>query len=65
MRINIGATTKNIEMKTPTNFASAIKSPLLTPSVVSAVTSSAEHTALIKLLNSTSRPYAICVLSVK
>ena len=52
-------------MKTPTNFASAIKSPLLTPSVVSAVTSSAEHTALIKLLNSTSRPYAICVLSVK
>jgi hypothetical protein len=64
MRINIGGTTKTVEMKTPTNFSSAIKSPLLTP-IVSSVTSSQEHNALIKMLNTTSRPYAVCLLVVK
>jgi hypothetical protein len=64
MRIAIGGSTKTIDMRTPNNFASALKSPLLIQSVVS-ITSSQEHNALLKLLNSTARPYAVCVLVVK
>jgi hypothetical protein len=64
MRINIGGTTKTVELKTTTNFTNAIKSPLLTASVVP-VNESREHTALLKLLNTTARPYCVCLLSVK
>jgi hypothetical protein len=64
MRINIGGTTKTVEMKTPINFTNAIKSPLLTPTVIQ-VNESHEHNALIKMLNTTSRPYAVCLLVVK
>ncbi len=65
MKLNIGGTTKEIEMKTPTHFVSALKSPLLTAKVVTSVTNTTEHAALLKLLNTTTRPYAIAVLTVK
>jgi hypothetical protein len=64
MRLNVGPTTKQIETKTPTQFASAMKSPLLDARCVS-VTDASDHAALLKLLNTTPRPYAVCLLTVK
>ena len=64
MKIDIGGTTKTVEMKTTTNFTNAIKSPLLTPTVIQ-VDQSREHHQLIRMLNTTSRLYAVCLLVVK
>ena len=64
MRLQIGPTTKQIETKTPTQFAAAMKSPLLDARCVS-VTDASDHAALLKMLNTTPRPYAVCVLTVK
>ena len=64
MRLQIGPTTKQIETKTPTQFANAMKSPLLESRCVS-VTDASDHAALLKMLNTTPRPYAVCLLTVK
>mgnify|MGYP003350055217 FL=1 len=49
MRLQIGPTTKQIETKTPTQFASAMKSPMLDARCVS-VTDASDHAALLKML---------------
>jgi hypothetical protein len=64
MRLNVGPTTKQIETRTPAQFASAMKSPLLDARCVT-VTDASDHAALLKLLNTTPRPYAVCLLTVK
>jgi hypothetical protein len=64
MRLNVGPTTKQIETKTPAQFASAMKSPLLDVRCLT-VTDASDHAALLKLLNTTPRPYAVCLLTVR
>ena len=64
MKLNVGGTTKHLEMKTPANFTNAMHNPLLKPRIVEIVDAH-DHTELLKVLNSTSRPYAVCLLHVK
>jgi hypothetical protein len=64
MRLNVGPTTKQIETKTPSQFAGAMKNPLLEPHCVT-VTDASDHADLLKMLNTTPRPYAVCLLTVK
>ncbi|MCG3776883.1 MAG: hypothetical protein JW395_3754 [Nitrospira sp.] len=63
MQLDVGGTTKTVAMKTPQHFTSAMKSPLLKPRVFS-VTDARDHAELLKTLSATTRPYAVCVLSV-
>ena len=64
MKLNIGGTTRQIQMKSAADFKSAMYNPLLKPRVVEIV-DARDHTELLKVLNSTSRPYAVCLLHVK
>ena len=64
MKLNIGETTKHLEMKTPANFTNAMHNPLLKPRIVEIV-DARDHTELLKLLNTISRPYAVCLLHLK
>ena len=64
MKLNVGGTTKHLEMKTPANFTNAMHNPLLKPRIVEIV-DARDHTELLKLLNTTSRPYAVCLLHLK
>ena len=64
MRLNVGPTTKQIETKTPAQFATAMKNPMLEPHCLT-VTDASDHAALLKLLNTTPRPYAVCLLTVR
>ena len=63
MKIEIGSETKNIEIRTPQQFAAATRNPLLSAQVFS-VTSTQEHANLLTKLGSTVRPYAVCMLTV-
>ena len=64
MRLNVGGTTRLMQMKTATDFMTAMRSPLLKARVVEIV-NARDHTELLKLLNTISRPYAVCLLHVK
>ena len=63
MKIEIGSETKNIETRTPQQFANAMRHPLLSAQVFT-VTDAHHHNELVKKLGSTVRPYALCVLTV-
>ena len=63
MKIEIGSETKNIEIRTPQQFAAATRNPLLSAQVFT-VTDAHQHTDLLKKLGSAIRPYAVCVLTV-
>lgn len=62
MKIEIGSGTKNIEIRTPQQFADATRNPLLSAQLFS-VTSTQEHANLLTKLRSTVRPYTVCVLT--
>ena len=62
MKIEIGSRTTTIDLSTPQKFARALTSPDLTASVTTVVTAS-DHAALLRTLNQTSRPYAVCVIT--
>ena len=64
MKIEIGSETKNIEIRTPQQFANAMRNPMLSAQVFT-VTDANHHNELLKLLNRTARPYAFCMLVVK
>ena len=64
MKLNVGGTTKHLEMKTPANFTNAMHNQLLKARVVEIV-DARDHNELVKILNSTARPYAVCLLVVK
>jgi hypothetical protein len=52
-------------MKSLTDFVSASRDAGLFTPMVRAIETSAQHQELIKLLNDSVRPYAVCVLRVK
>ena len=64
MKIEIGSETKNIEIRTPQQFANATRHPMLSAQVFT-VTDAHHHNELLKLLNRTARPYAVSLLVVK
>jgi hypothetical protein len=64
MRINTKPP-KEIPMKTQVDFTNASRDQgTFTPTVL-AIETSEQHRALIKMLDDTVRPYAVCVLRVK
>ena len=50
MKLNIGGTSKHLEMKTPANFLNAMHNPLLKPRIVEIV-DARDHAELLKVLN--------------
>ena len=62
MKIEIGSRTTTIDLSTPQKFARNLTSPDLAATVTTVVTAS-DHAALLKTLNQTSRPYAVCVIT--
>ena len=65
MKIEIGSQTKNIEIKTPQQFVAAATRNTLLSAQVFNVTDAHQHNELVKLLNTTVRPYAVSLLVVK
>lgn len=64
MRIN-SKPPREVPMKTQVDFNNASRDlGLFTPTVM-AIETSAQHQELLKLLNNSVRPYAVCVLRVK
>ena len=61
MKIEIGSETKNIEIRTPQQFANAMRNPMLSAQVFT-MTDANHHNELLKLLNRTAR--TICLLHV-
>ena len=60
MKLNVGGTTRQIQMKTPANFTNALHSPLMKPHILEIV-DPRDHTELLKLLNSISTTIMRCV----
>lgn len=56
---------RDIPMKTQVDFNNASRDAGVFMSTVMAIETSEQHQALLKLLNNTVRPYAVCVLRVK
>lgn len=56
---------RDVPMKSLTDFTNASRDAGLFLPTVMAIETSAQHQALIKLLNDSVRPYAVCVLRVK
>lgn len=65
MKIITAKPPREVPMKSLTDFTNASRDAgLFTPSVM-AIETSAQHQELIRLLNDSVRPYAVCVLRVK
>jgi hypothetical protein len=64
MRIN-AKPPRDVPMKTQVDFANASRDAGLFAPTVLAIETSEQHQALLKMLNDTVRPYAVCVLRVK
>lgn len=56
---------KEVPMKTQVDFNNASRDMGMFTSMVLAIETSEQHRALIKMLDDTVRPYAVCVLRVK
>ena len=64
MRINTKPP-REVPMKTQIDFNNASRDAGMFMSTVHAIETSEQHQALLKLLNNSVRPYAVCVLRVK
>ena len=65
MKIVTTSPPRDVPMKSLTDFVSASRDAGLFTPMVRAIETSAQHQELIKLLNDSVRPYAVCVLRVK
>ena len=63
MRVPKGNGTVNVPMKTEADFVAATKHPLFAEGTVYAVESAADWNTLLRMLQSTVRPFAVCVLA--
>jgi len=52
-----------VDIKTPSTFARAITSQQLVSSAITQVLNATDHSALLKKLQTTVRPYAVCLVT--
>ena len=64
MKIKVGASEKTISVKNARDLVAATQSALLDTKTFDVATS-ADHTALIAVLNRQTRPYVVAVISPK
>ena len=62
MRVPKGNGVVNVPVKTEADFIAATKNPLFANGTVYAVESSADWNTLVRVLQSTVRPFAVCVV---
>ena len=65
MKIPRGNAVTNVPMKTETEFIAAAQSPLFAEGAVFAIETGQDWTSLIRILSSTVRPFAVCVIAPK
>ncbi len=65
MRVPKGTGIVNVPMKTEADFIAATKNPLFANGTVYAVESSADWNTLLRALQSTVRPFAVCVIRLQ
>ncbi len=65
MRVPKGNGIVNVPMKTEAEFIAATKNPLFANGTVYAVESSADWNTLLRALQSTVRPFAVCVIRLQ
>ena len=62
MKVPKGNGTVNVPMKTEADFVAATKHPLFAEGMVYAVESVGDWNTLLRILQSTVRPFAVCVV---
>ncbi len=62
MKVPKGNSVVNVPMTTEADFIAATKNPLFAEGTIYAVESSADWNTLLRVLQSTVRPFAVCVV---
>ena len=65
MKVPKGNGTVQVPMKTEADFIAATKNPLFANGAVYGVESSADWNTLLRVLQSTVRPFAVCVVVLR
>ena len=63
MKVPKGNSVVNVPMRTEADFIAATKNPLFANGAVYAIESASDWNTLLRMLQSTVRPFAVCVIA--